>query len=61
MGACSHLFRNVANAFVTEAKACESALLFKKEMGFRRIIIEGDYLSIIKKCMLKGRTDQSSD
>ncbi|KAK8481715.1 hypothetical protein V6N13_018372 [Hibiscus sabdariffa] len=49
MAACSIPHRNVADAFVPEAYACRQAVLFAKESGFSRVIVEGDSLSVIKK------------
>ncbi|MBA0693033.1 hypothetical protein Goari_010547, partial [Gossypium aridum] len=49
MSACTYPYKGVGNIFVAEAKACERALLFAIEIGFRKIILEGDSLSIIKK------------
>lgn len=49
MGACSYLFQNVTDAFLVEAYACEKVVLFAVEMGFWRIEVEGDSLTVIKK------------
>ncbi|KAG8475873.1 hypothetical protein CXB51_032687 [Gossypium anomalum] len=49
MGACTYSYVKVANAFVAEARACERALLFVIDMGFMRVLLEGDSLTIIKK------------
>lgn len=49
MGACFYPFCEVADVFVAEARACEKAVLFTLEMGFSRVVIEGDSLTIIKK------------
>ncbi|KAA3476491.1 ABC transporter C family member 10 [Gossypium australe] len=48
LGAETYLFENVADSFVAEARACERALFFAKSMGFRRLAVEGDALSVIK-------------
>ncbi|KAK8619670.1 hypothetical protein V6N13_135952 [Hibiscus sabdariffa] len=37
------------DAFIVEAKACEAAVNFAIELGFRSIHVEGDSLSVIKK------------
>ncbi|KAH1039746.1 hypothetical protein J1N35_041489 [Gossypium stocksii] len=55
ISACTYPYEGVANAFIAEAKACERALLFAIEMGFRKIILERDSLSIIKKLKLEGK------
>ncbi|KAK8516718.1 hypothetical protein V6N13_080825 [Hibiscus sabdariffa] len=39
----------VADSFAAEAKACERAVIFAMELGFRSVIVEGDSLTIIKK------------
>ncbi|MFQ6657466.1 hypothetical protein Gotur_027127 [Gossypium turneri] len=49
MGACTYLLLDVADAFVPEAKACERALYFALDMGFKKVIPEGDSLTVIKK------------
>lgn len=49
LGACTYPYTDVADAFVAEARACERALLFAIDMGFRLVILEGDSLTIIKK------------
>lgn len=58
MGACTYPYVGVADAFVAEAKACERALLFEIDMGFRMVILKGDSLTIIKKLKSK-REDRS--
>ncbi|XP_016673124.1 uncharacterized protein [Gossypium hirsutum] len=52
MGACTYPYEGVVDAFVTEARAYERALLFEIDLGFRSILLEGDSLSIIKKLKL---------
>ncbi|KAK8479771.1 hypothetical protein V6N11_052705 [Hibiscus sabdariffa] len=49
MAACSVQHENVANAFMAEALACRQAVLFARELGFSRVIIEGVSLTVIKK------------
>ncbi|MBA0670438.1 hypothetical protein Goklo_029648 [Gossypium klotzschianum] len=49
MGACTYPLLDVADAFVAKAKACERALYFALDMGFRKVILEGDSLTVIKK------------
>ncbi|KAA3462946.1 non-ltr retroelement reverse transcriptase [Gossypium australe] len=49
MGACVYRYVDIVDAFVAEARACERALLFAIDMGFRKIILEGDSLTTIKK------------
>ncbi|MBA0667408.1 hypothetical protein Goklo_000498 [Gossypium klotzschianum] len=49
IGACTYPHFNIADAFVAEVRACEQAVRFAKELGFRRVQIEGDSLMIIKR------------
>ncbi|XP_016670040.1 uncharacterized protein [Gossypium hirsutum] len=55
IGAETYLFANVVDAFVAEARACERALIFAGSMGFRRLIVEGDSLTIIKSIKKKEK------
>ncbi|KAL4281751.1 hypothetical protein GQ457_03G032150 [Hibiscus cannabinus] len=41
--------RFVANPELAEAVACEQTLIFLKDLGFRRAVVEGDSLSVIFK------------
>ncbi|MBA0661863.1 hypothetical protein Goklo_006097, partial [Gossypium klotzschianum] len=43
VGADTYLFEEVGDAFVTEARACEKALLFARMRSFRRLIVEVPY------------------
>lgn len=54
VGANTYLLEDVGNAFVAEARACERALLIARMMGFRRLLVEGDSLSVIKYVQKKG-------
>ncbi|KAA3482314.1 reverse transcriptase [Gossypium australe] len=58
LGAETYLFENIADPFVAEARVCERALLFAKTLGFQRLEVEGDALSVIKSIKKKG-TDTS--
>ncbi|KAL4332661.1 hypothetical protein GQ457_07G043390 [Hibiscus cannabinus] len=49
MASCSIQHVNVADAFVAEALACRQAVRFAKDLGFSRVVIEGDSLIVIKK------------
>ncbi|KAA3472112.1 reverse transcriptase [Gossypium australe] len=49
MGACTYQINDAADAFVAESRACERAILFAIDMGFRKIMVEGDSLTVIKK------------
>ncbi|KAK8653387.1 hypothetical protein V6N13_127393 [Hibiscus sabdariffa] len=48
----------VVNPEMTEVLVCEDAFILATELGFNRIIIEGDALTIINKA--KARTDERS-
>ncbi|MBA0731459.1 hypothetical protein Golax_022779 [Gossypium laxum] len=54
VGAETYLFEDVVDAFVAEARACERALIFARMMGFLRLIVEGDSLTVIKSIKKKG-------
>ncbi|KAL4302002.1 hypothetical protein GQ457_10G000840 [Hibiscus cannabinus] len=49
MAACTCPHRGIADAFIAEAVACEKAVSFALDLGFRSVQIEGDSLSVIKK------------
>ncbi|KAA3461612.1 reverse transcriptase [Gossypium australe] len=55
LGAETYLFENIEDPFVTEARACERALLFAKTMDFKRLAVEGDALSVIKTIKKRGK------
>lgn len=42
VGEETYLFKDVANAFVAEARACERALIFASMLCFQRLVVEGD-------------------
>ncbi|KAA3472059.1 glycine, alanine and asparagine-rich protein-like [Gossypium australe] len=58
VGAETYLFKDVADTFVAEARACERALILAVALGFRRIIVEGDSLTVIKS-IKKKQNDKS--
>lgn len=58
MGACSHPYSGVVDAFVVEARAWEWTFILAIKIGFRKIVIERDSLSVIKK--LKALEDDRS-
>ncbi|KAK8639771.1 hypothetical protein V6N13_138141 [Hibiscus sabdariffa] len=49
MAACAHPHLNVPSPELAEALECDHAVLFSRSLGFRRVIVEGDFSSIIKK------------
>ncbi|KAK8491137.1 hypothetical protein V6N12_047576 [Hibiscus sabdariffa] len=49
MASCSIQHEKVADAFMVEALACRQAVVFARELGLSRMIIEGDSLTVIKK------------
>lgn len=58
MGACTYPMVDIADAFVAEARACERAIYFALDMGFRKVVLEGDSLTVIKK-LVSNSTDRS--
>ncbi|MBA0575815.1 hypothetical protein Golob_024987, partial [Gossypium lobatum] len=46
IGACTYPLEDVADAFVAEARACERALYFARDMDFRKVVLEGDLLTV---------------
>ncbi|KAK5792370.1 hypothetical protein PVK06_033484 [Gossypium arboreum] len=55
VGAETYLFTDIVDAFVAEVRACERALIFALRMGLRRLIVEGDSLTIMKKLKAKDK------
>ncbi|PPD98816.1 hypothetical protein GOBAR_DD04153 [Gossypium barbadense] len=51
----TEVHKQVASAFAAEAIACRSATQIGIDMQWAKIIIEGDALSIIKKCKMKSQ------
>ncbi|KAK8497417.1 hypothetical protein V6N13_000207 [Hibiscus sabdariffa] len=49
MAAGVSFHRHVADTFVVEALACLQATIFAKDLGFAKVVIEGDSLTVIKK------------
>ncbi|MBA0573214.1 hypothetical protein Golob_000499, partial [Gossypium lobatum] len=47
------LYKDVAYSSVAEALACSQAVQLGVNMGLATVVIEGDALTIIKKCQLK--------
>ncbi|KAA3468919.1 Zinc finger CCCH domain-containing protein 7 [Gossypium australe] len=58
VGAETYLFKDVTDAFMAEARACERALILAAALGFRRVIVEGDSLTVIKS--IKKRQNEKS-
>ncbi|MBA0845521.1 hypothetical protein Goarm_022797 [Gossypium armourianum] len=56
--AVTYMVEDVDDAFVAEARACERALILARLKGFRRLIVEGDSLTVIKK-LTKNEEDRS--
>ncbi|KAG8483101.1 hypothetical protein CXB51_022017 [Gossypium anomalum] len=51
---CTDIHHRVLSAFAAEALACRKATKIALNMQEKEIIIEGDSLSVIKKCKAKG-------
>ncbi|KAL4361211.1 hypothetical protein GQ457_04G014700 [Hibiscus cannabinus] len=49
MAACALAHDAIDNVFIAEANACEAAINFAIDLGFRTIQVEGDSLTVIKK------------
>lgn len=50
LASTSVLHEYVASAFAEEALACEEAARLGLELGTQKVFLEGDSLSVIKKC-----------
>ncbi|KAK5824155.1 hypothetical protein PVK06_018918 [Gossypium arboreum] len=48
-GACTYPFGDVVDAVVAETRTCKRAMLFAADLGWKRILLEGDSLTTIKK------------
>ncbi|KAK8979311.1 hypothetical protein V6N11_000461 [Hibiscus sabdariffa] len=51
MAACSVFTSFIADPCIAEAKTCEQAVKLVKQFNFRKVIFEGDALTVIKKTM----------
>ncbi|KAA3489714.1 reverse transcriptase [Gossypium australe] len=58
VGAETCLFRDVNDAFVAKARACERAISMAATWGFLRVIVEGNSLTVIKS-IKKRQNDKS--
>lgn len=58
MSACTYPYIGVADAFVVEARACKRALCFAFDMGSRKIILEGDSVTIIKRHFVRREVNR---
>ncbi|MBA0704259.1 hypothetical protein Golax_016529 [Gossypium laxum] len=59
MGSGVVLYSHVADAFAAEVLACLHAITFARDMGFRKVVVEGDSRTIIIKVQ-KGVLDRSA-
>ncbi|KAK8638494.1 hypothetical protein V6N13_136915 [Hibiscus sabdariffa] len=50
LAACCYPHLYVTNPFQAEALACLVAIGFARDLGFAKVLLEGDSLTIIKKC-----------
>ncbi|KAK8988475.1 hypothetical protein V6N11_029865 [Hibiscus sabdariffa] len=55
MAACSVFNSFIADPCIAEAKACEQAVKLVKQFDFRKVIFEGDSLTVIKKLCSRSR------
>lgn len=58
MGSGSIINTSVASAFLAEVLACLQAMSFVKDMGFLKMVVEGDSRTIIMKAT-RGDVDRS--
>ncbi|KAG8472839.1 hypothetical protein CXB51_034760 [Gossypium anomalum] len=59
LAACTYPNKFVADPTTTEARACLQAMIVAEELGFRRLVVEGDSSTVVKKVQsLEG--DKSS-
>ncbi|MBA0570546.1 hypothetical protein Golob_004187 [Gossypium lobatum] len=49
MVACTCSYSGITDTFVAKARPCEQAIDFVMELGFKKMQIEGDSLTVIKK------------
>ncbi|KAH1031923.1 hypothetical protein J1N35_044097 [Gossypium stocksii] len=54
LAACTYPNNFVADPTTTEARACLQAVIVDEELGFRRLVVEGDSLTVIKKSSVDG-------
>ncbi|MBA0688118.1 hypothetical protein Goari_005924 [Gossypium aridum] len=55
MGSGVVFHRHVADAFAAEALACLNAITFARDMGFMKVVVEGDSRTIIVKGQKRDR------
>lgn len=58
LGAETYLFEDVVDAFVAEARACERALIYATEMGFRCLFVPRIVNRAAHTLALEGRRRQ---
>lgn len=49
MGACTYPIDHILDPTMVKVRACLQALQFAEDLGFRRILVEGDALTVIRK------------
>ncbi|MBA0678353.1 hypothetical protein Goari_019706 [Gossypium aridum] len=55
MGYCAYPLGSTRDLTTAEAKACLQAIIFREEMSFRDLVVEGDALTVIKKLRLDSK------
>ncbi|KAK9019080.1 hypothetical protein V6N11_034119 [Hibiscus sabdariffa] len=50
LAACSFMHLSVRDTFMAEALSCLQAITFAWELGFTRVVVEGDSRTVIMKC-----------
>ncbi|MBA0608962.1 hypothetical protein Godav_021107 [Gossypium davidsonii] len=49
MATYTYPYENTADSTVAEARACLTAIIFMEELGFWKVVVEGDALTVVKK------------
>ncbi|KAL4387160.1 hypothetical protein GQ457_09G026480 [Hibiscus cannabinus] len=50
LAACSTPHACIRDAFMAEVLACYKALQFAREIGFSKVLVEGDSRTVVQKC-----------
>ncbi|MBA0826498.1 hypothetical protein Goarm_011343, partial [Gossypium armourianum] len=56
LAACTYPNEYVRDTTIAEARACVQSLVFVEELGFRKIVVEGDTLTVTKKSSKSSNT-----
>ncbi|KAL4317824.1 hypothetical protein GQ457_18G004580 [Hibiscus cannabinus] len=50
LAACSFPHARISDAFMVEALSCYKAVQFAQEIGFSKVLVEGDSRTVVQKC-----------